>query len=366
MILEKSVYVHIVTYNHRNYIARSIEAVLSQEDFLPGKNLTLHVSDNCSTDGTFEELDQFSGLNIIIQKNQTNLGFSTAHNIALSAFLKSDKQYFLFLNPDLRLEKNAVSKLIAAIHADPKIGSACPKLYRADEELQAVEPRILDAAGMHMTASLRHLDRGSNQAEEGRFNVKAFVFGGSGACLLLKREFVLDAILSQPEFEADVASVYPQLTQAPSDKAELLDEAFFAYREDADLAWRAQLLGWKCLYVPEAIGYHVRRVTPEKREELAEELNLLGVKNRFLLQLNNYTFSYGLKIFLLGYCFRNVLVLLGILLKERSSIQAIPQILKLLKRALNRRKLLALRIRCPHSEVAKWFSVDSMEYKNGI
>ena len=45
---------------------------------------------------------------------------------------------------------------------------------------------------------------------------------------------------------------------------EYFDEDFFAYREDADLAWRAQLLGWSCLYVPEAIARHGRRVTPEQ------------------------------------------------------------------------------------------------------
>ena len=51
-------------------------------------------------------------------------------------------------------------------------------------------------------------------------------------------------------------------------EGEFFDEPFFAYREDADVAWRAQLLGWDCLYVPAAVAEHVRRVVPERRGSL--------------------------------------------------------------------------------------------------
>ena len=69
--------------------------------------------------------------------------------------------------------------------------------------------------------------------------------------------------------------------------SEYFDEAFFAYREDADLAWRAQWMGWRCLYVPEAQGHHVRRVLPERRAELPAEINMHSFKNRFLLRIKN-------------------------------------------------------------------------------
>src|SRR2546430_5142538 len=67
------------------------------------------------------------------------------------------------------------------------------------------------------------------------------------------------------------------------------DEDFFAYREDADLAWRCRLLGWNSIYVPAAVAKHRRRVTPERRAELPREINYHSVKNRFLLRLNNIT-----------------------------------------------------------------------------
>src|SRR5207244_426573 len=68
---------------------------------------------------------------------------------------------------------------------------------------------------------------------------------------------------------------------------EFLDEDFFAYREDADVAWRGRLLGWRALYVPDAVAQHVRRVTPEARRQLPERINRDSVRNRFLLRLKN-------------------------------------------------------------------------------
>ena len=47
------------------------------------------------------------------------------------------------------------------------------------------------------------------------------------------------------------------LRQAMVDN-QVFDNTFFAYKEDVDLSWRLGLLGWKCLYIPEAIAYHGR------------------------------------------------------------------------------------------------------------
>ena len=75
--------------------------------------------------------------------------------------------------------------------------------------------------------------------------------------------------------------------EAVSVDGEFFDEEFFSYREDADLAWRGQLMGWKCLYNPSAVAWHVRRVTPERREELPLVINWHSVKNRFLMRGKN-------------------------------------------------------------------------------
>ena len=53
------------------------------------------------------------------------------------------------------------------------------------------------------------------------------------------------------------------------------------------MAWRAQLMGWKCIYVPYARGYHVRKVLPGNRRALPPEINMHSVKNRFLMRIKN-------------------------------------------------------------------------------
>ncbi len=68
---------------------------------------------------------------------------------------------------------------------------------------------------------------------------------------------------------------------------EFFDEEFFSFREDGDLAWRAQVMGWKCLYTPMAVAWHVRRVTPERRSDLPLIINWHSMKNRFLMRGKN-------------------------------------------------------------------------------
>ena len=70
---------------------------------------------------------------------------------------------------------------------------------------------------------------------------------------------------------------------------DFFDPDFFVYREDADVAWRAQLLGWRCIYTPAARAYHVRSVTPENRRSVPRGINMHCVKNRFLMRIKNVT-----------------------------------------------------------------------------
>ena len=88
------------------------------------------------------------------------------------------------------------------------------------------------------------------------------------------------------------------MLQDIADESQYFDENFFAYREDADLAWRAQWLGWSCLYIPEATGYHIRRVLPERRAGLPDAINMHSFKNRFLLRIKNMDFGTYSRFFI--------------------------------------------------------------------
>ena len=84
--------------------------------------------------------------------------------------------------------------------------------------------KTLDSTGIYFTPSLRHFDRGSGEPDRGAYEHFQYVFGVTGAVALYRRAMIEDVSIC----------------------GEFFDNDFFAYREDADLAWRAQLLGWKC------------------------------------------------------------------------------------------------------------------------
>jgi GT2 family glycosyltransferase len=136
---------------------------------------------------------------------------------------------------------------------------------------------------------------------------------------------------------------------------DLFDPDFFAYREDADLAWRAQLLGWRCIYTPAAVAWHVRTVTPGSRLAVPAIINMHSVKNRFLMRIKNATPDLYRR-FWLPMIARDLLVVGGCLLAEPSSLTAFWQLAKGFRAALRRRSIIMSRRRVSDEALARWFS----------
>jgi GT2 family glycosyltransferase len=137
-------------------------------------------------------------------------------------------------------------------------------------------------------------------------------------------------------------------------EGEFFDEDFFSYRDDADLAWRAQLLGWRCLYLPEAIGYHVRTVHPECRRQLPAPVNFHSVKNRFLMRIKNVTWPLYVQNFL-PVLVRDLGILAYCLVVERSSLAAFPTVIRHWRRTLAKRRVIQHRRRVSHTYLQSWF-----------
>ncbi len=344
------IYVSIVHYNsltahNPTIIRKSLEALLLQSEFTLGKNLFIRICDNGSTDQTANFLqDLVAGRDIYFQNNPENLGFSGAHNQSVYKFLNSNCNYLLILNPDLVLDPKAISELLAGLKANPQAGIAGAKLYRGDDNLNLVSPLTLDSAGMILTNNLRHLDRGSDQPDLGQFDLPEFVFGITGACQLIKKAAVQKLLLPVNPYQNCLYQIYPQLQAGLAERYELFDESFFAYREDADLCWRANNQGIKSFYQPRATGIHRRVVLPTNRKKLSSDLNYLGVRNRFLLQINNYSFGKKPQALLPGIVFRNLLVIVASLTVERTSWRAFLDLRKLFLRAYKNRKVLLGRL----------------------
>jgi GT2 family glycosyltransferase len=114
-------------------------------------------------------------------------------------------------------------------------------------------------------------------------------------------------------------------------------------------------LGWKTRYEPRSHGFHIRFVTPERRAKLPAEINSWSVRNRFLMQLNNLSLrahARSLHLILL----RNLLVVFGVLLSERTSAGALKEAWRLAPRALKRRRELFSRARESRAGIARWFA----------
>jgi GT2 family glycosyltransferase len=330
MNTEKPVFVHIVTYNSAEWIVACLESVLRNADLVN----TIRVTDNASADNTVELIKEKFANKIELHCNQHNLGFSGAHNQGAAAFLASGAGFLMVLNPDVVLDAEFLAVLLPNITRSHTIGALCGKLLRFDSRI--------DSAGMIFNRALRHVDRGSEEIDSGQYDVTGYVAGATGACVVFSKEFVRDVSFRAAR-DQDAAKVYPQLSEGMDKRVQLFDEAFFAYREDAELAWRSAQLGWQCLYNPRALAHHARRVTPERRQELPKQINLWSVRNRFLMQVNCFRFAIDMQGIFQGLILRNLMVIFAVLFKEQSSLEAFNQFFLLLPRAYERRRALKAR-----------------------
>jgi len=309
--------VNIVTFNSAGDIKACLES-LQQQTF---RDFAIHILDNASKDDTLKIIEPFEI--DYLMRSPVNTGFCKAHNELARRFAS---EYVLFLNPDTVLKSKFIEELVTALDARPDAASACGKLLRMDG-------MTIDSTGIVMLREQRHLDRGAGEPDLGQYNRADDIFGPSCAAALYRRKALEDTAVD----------------------GQCFDEDFFAYREDADLAWRCRLFGWNAIYVPNAVALHRRRVTPERRRELPKLINYHSVKNRFLLRFNNMSLHLYRRDFW-KITARDSAVVGYVFLREWSSIPALFYLARHLPRLLRKRNQIQRRARANSFEVEKWFS----------
>ena len=325
MAYNDAVSVTIVTYNSGRFIKRCLESVLAQNY----PNAEIIVIDNASTDGTVDILEQFEDRCQIVY-NDENIGFAAAQNQAIAL---SSADWVLTLNPDVLLLPNFIHALVEAGHIDPKAGTVCGKLLTILATFDLPTKQLVDSTGIYFTPMLRHLDRGSQEVDNGHYLNYEYVFGATAAAALYRRKMIEDISISEEFFDPD----------------------FFVYREDADVAWRAQLFGWRCIYTPNARGYHVRNVLPGNRRALPPEINMHSVKNRFLMRIKNITGDlYRSNWF--SITARDAMVVGSCLLWEHSSLKAFWYLAQNWRRVVAKRQEIMRRRRANNAYIGSWFS----------
>jgi GT2 family glycosyltransferase len=322
-----TVCISIVTYNSGRYIRRCLDTLLRQK----GVSLDIVVVDNASTDGTLEILKEFRD-RIRILPGDGNVGFAEGQNLAIRS---STSEWVLTLNPDVLLRPGFIRRLVEAGNADPGAGTVCGKLYSIGPGFQALaEPRI-DSTGIYFTPTMRHFDRGWHEPDRRGFERMEYVFGATAAAALYRRRMIEDVSIEGDFFDPD----------------------FFVYREDADVAWRAVLMGWRCIYTPAATAYHVRTLTQANRRSVPAFVNMHSVKNRFLMRIKNATAGVYRRHWL-PMTLRDLVVVGGCLFWEPTSLAAFWHVARLFPRAVHRRRLIMGRRRIGDAELARWFAFE--------
>lgn len=312
----------IVNWNHGHLLPGCLDALLAQD--YPRLDVT--VIDNASQDGSPDWLAQrYPGL--LLWAFPDNRGFAAALNWGID---HTHGDLVLSLNPDVMVARAFVTELVKAMVQDDRIGTVAPKL------LQAGEPARLDSTGLFVDRRRRPYDRGQGELDQGQYDAMVYVFGACGAAALYRRTMLSELAVD----------------------GEYFDETFFAYYEDADLAWRAQWQGWRAVYAPQAVALHARGwgETLRKRGRTAKDAigPRLALRNRYLMAAKNDRVAHFLADFPL------ILVaelprLAYIAVTRPQILLAIPDLASTLPSAWAKKRQMRPRQLAEASTVRRWF-----------
>ena len=218
----------VLNWNGINDTLMCLDSLLDQTY----KQFHIVVIDNGSIDNSKELLDKYQSQHsnmVDVIYNPTNFGFAGGVNTGIEWALNEDFEYVALFNNDAVADKKWLTSLVRAID-DKKIGMATGLLLHEDG-------KPIDSPGdwfskWGLAFPRNRGDTTSKAPKTGE------VFSGTGGATLYKTALFKDI--------------------------GLFDEDFFAYYEDVDVSFRAQLAGWKVVYTPDAIAYHKQGATSRK------------------------------------------------------------------------------------------------------
>lgn len=215
----------VPNWNGREELGACLDALLAQS--FPHQTI---VVENGSTDGSQDFL-QTNYPQITVLAQSKNLGFAEGVNVGIRYALEHQHDYVALLNNDAVPEKNWLEQLVNILKENPKAGIATGKFVSFDKQ-------HIDSTGdMYTTWGLAY-PRGRGEPADHAYDEKGLVFGATGGASLYRCD-MLRAI-------------------------GLFDKDFFAYYEDVDISFRAQLAGWQVAYTPKAVAYHKTGTTSSK------------------------------------------------------------------------------------------------------
>ena len=241
----------VLNYNGLRFLADCFRS-LEQLEY-PRDRLEVIMVDNGSTDGSVTYVRETHPWVRVIE-NEANLGFAGGNDVGLET---ARGEYVATLNNDTRVEPTWLGELVSAAESDPGVGMCASKM------LFMSRPNMINSTGICLDRAGIAWDRRGGEPDVEEPDQPVGVFGPCAGAALYRR-VMLEEIGG-------------------------FDEDLFMYLEDVDLAWRAQLAGWRCLYVPQARVYHVASAT--SGEGSAFKNTLLG-RNKVWTIIKNYPCPY--------------------------------------------------------------------------
>jgi GT2 family glycosyltransferase len=204
----------IVNYNGRDLLKACLASIYSQSF----KDVEIILVDNGSQDGSGEYVkDSFPGVKVV--SLPANIGFAGAN---VEGLKYARGEYILLINNDAEVTGDCIRNLMTAIESNPAIGICASKMIVHGTS-------IIDSAGDGFATNLKGFKRGEGSSSD-IYSDQEYVFGACAGAALYRRRMI--------------------------EEIGFFDEDFFLIHEDTDLNLRAQLAGWKVLYVPTAVVSH--------------------------------------------------------------------------------------------------------------
>jgi GT2 family glycosyltransferase len=246
----------LVNWRTEELLPRALDSIQAQSHRLREVVLV----DNGSPAFDSRLLERYPDVKLL--RNARNLGFAAANNQGISA---SSGDIIILLNCDAYLDSEFTRRAVAVLQANPRIGTVVPKILSDD-----LSGRI-DSCGHIIYTDRTAANRGHGELDQGQYDRGGFIFGGTAAAIAYRRE-MLDELAEQ------------RTRTAEGEHCEYFDESFFAYYEDVDLDWRAQLAGWQAYFEPRCVAWHRAHGSGGIRDW---RIGLRSRKNRYLLLAKN-------------------------------------------------------------------------------
>lgn len=216
------------------------------------------IVDNASVDNSLEIIESYPGIELI--KHTANKGYAGGVNPGFKRARELKADYVAPFNNDAIADPNWLKELVKTLDARPELGIVTSKILSANG-------KHIDSTGDYYTNWGLPYPRGRGESDINKYDDKIEIFGASGGASLYRVSML--------------------------NEIGLLDEDFFAYYEDVDLSFRAQLAGWKVAFAPGAVVYHQIGATSGKLKGFTTYQTM---KNQQLLLLKNVPRRYMYRI----------------------------------------------------------------------